>query len=99
MSDTKQPELFKKKFNQKYPKLNLEYLAFLQDQEKDRRSKDYPKKISDTREGTSEFLILVMCWNEYIKKHASLFQTIHSKQYKDIWIQTEKYHKLLDKES
>ena len=98
MSELKQSKLFKKKFNQKYPKLNLDYLGHMYSQMNVRKSKDYPNTLSDTSKKASEYLAFLSCWNEYVKVVGGFFQTFDTEIYKDIYVQTEEYCKIIDGE-
>lgn len=72
--------------------MNLDYLAFIQEQMECRRSKEEGRIGTDER-ATTEYLILSMCWERYLNLECGIYLSIDNNKAKKLWIKVEKYRK------
>lgn len=81
----------------KLHKQDLEYLAFLQEQMEVRRSEDENKIGRDDR-CTTEYLVLTMVWQEFLKIYLGLYPALDGNIFgtgknNEVWIEVQKYRK------
>jgi hypothetical protein len=72
------------------------YLAFLQDQLEIREDGAWTKERNGNRHGkdqklVTEWMILNMCWNEYVRVHLGLYPSLNAKEFTALWKQIKKY--------
>ncbi len=82
----------------KLSKKDLDYLAFLQEQMDYRRSHDETKIGKDER-CTTEFMMLNMAWQEYLRIHLGLYPALDSTLFgtgknQGVWRRVQNYRKL-----